>query len=144
MVDNICPECGDRLIFYRRGSSQGCNCRNPRCEYGFTTTYIPDIQLDETVYHLYITSLGDNWKQALVFLSRQFNLGINAARKFKIPGQLLISTDAAEIFKVRKMLSEKGISVAIAPEYKYDVWDDKPQGNLSWIDNSVDAEMRDR
>ena len=131
MVDNICPECGDILVFYRRGSSQGCNCRNPRCEYGFATTYIPDIQLDETVYSLYITSLGDNWKQAIVFISLQFNLGINTARQFKEPGKLLCSGSAVEVFRLREKLKQKGISVAIAPEYRYDVWDDKPQGEFT-------------
>lgn len=125
-----CPECGNRLIFYRQDSTQGYNCLNPKCEYGFATTYIPEIELDETVYSLYITSLGDNWKQAIVFLSLRFNLGINAARKFKDFQELLLSGNAAEIFRVREELNRKGISVAIEPEYKYDVWDDKTQGEF--------------
>ena len=123
---NVCPECSDRLIFYRQDSTQSCNCLNPKCEYGFATTYIPEIELDETVYSLYITSLGDDWKQAMVFLSLRFNLGINAARKFKDSRELLLSGSAAEIFKVREELNRKGISVAIEPEYQYNVWDDKP------------------
>ena len=129
-ADNICPECGNRLVFYRRGSTQGCYCRNTKCEYGFATTYIPEIQEDETVYSLYITSLGNDWKQAIVFLSLQFNLDLNTARKFKDSRKLFLLGSAANIFKVREKLNTKGISVKIEPDYKYDVWDDKPQGEF--------------
>ena len=106
-ANTICPECGNHLIFYRQDSSKGCYCRNAKCEYGFVTSYFPEIVLDKTIYSLYITSLGNNPKQAIVFISLQFNLNINTARKFKGSGKLLFSGSAAEIFKVREKTKSK-------------------------------------
>ena len=125
-----CPECGN-LIFFGRGSSQGCYCIKPDCEYGFATTYIPEIETDPTIYEVYITSLGTNWKQNIVFIALNFNLNINEARKFKVPRQLLLKANAAKVFEVRQKLQERKIEIAIEPKYKYDVYDTNPQSKFT-------------
>ena len=128
-LENNCPECGN-VVFYRRDSTQGCYCIKSNCEYGFATTYIPEIETDLTVYEIYIISLGTNQKQNIVFLALHFNLNINEAVKFKIPGKLLLKANAVKVFKVRQTLRERAIEILIKPEYKYDVWDTNPQGEI--------------
>ena len=130
-----CPECGN-LVFFRRGSSQGCYCLKSDCEYGFATTYIPEIETDPTIYEVYITSLGTDYQQNIVFLALNFNLNINEARKFKIPGQLLLKADAVKVFEVRQKLCDRAIEIAIEPKYKYEVWDANPQGEFADKTNS--------
>ena len=124
-LEDNCPECGN-LVFFRHGSSQGCYCLKPNCKYGFATTYIPEIMADETIYKVYVTSLGTSWKQNIVFLALNFNLNINEARKFKIPGQLLLKANAVKVFEVRQKLRDREIEIAIEPKYKYDTWNTNP------------------
>lgn len=64
-------------------------------------------------------------------MTLNFNLNIEEARKYKNPGRLLLSGNAVKIFQVREKLKTKQISIAITPEYKYDVWDANPQGEFS-------------
>ena len=129
-LEDNCPECGN-LVFFRRGSSQGCYCLKSGCRYGFATTYIPEIETDPTVYEVYVTSLGTNWQQNIVFLALNFNLSINEARQFKIPGQLLLKANAVKVFEVRQKLSDREIDLAIEPNYKYDTWDSNPEDEFT-------------
>lgn len=128
-LENNCPECGN-LVYFRKNLSQGYYCLKSECDYGYATTYIPEISRDRTIYQVYISSLGDNWKQALVFLVLKFNLGIQEALKFKQPGQLLLTGDAVKVFDMRERLASKNIKIAISPTYRYDVWDINPQGEF--------------
>lgn len=139
-LENDCPECGN-LVFFRKNFSQGYYCLKSECNYGYATTYIPEILKDCTVYEVYISSLGDNWKQAIVFLALKFNLNLKEARKFKTLKKLLFTGNAAEVFKIRSKLQEKGIKIKILPTYKYDVWDNLPQGEFS-IDQFEAKELK--
>lgn len=129
-LEDICPECGN-LVFYRKNSTQGCFCSKSGCNYGYATTYIPEIHKDLTLYKIFILSLGDNWKRNIVFLSLKFEINIQEAREFKTPGKLLLTADAVEIFHIRQQLKSRGIEIEIIPKYIYEVWDNNPQGEFS-------------
>ena len=121
--EDICPKCGGNLVFFRQNSTQGYYCSKSDCQYSCVTTYLPEIVKDTTIYEVYITSLGTNWKQNIVFLALNFNLNIQEARKFKIPGQLLLKADAVKVFEIRQRLRDRKINIVIKPKYKYDMWD---------------------
>jgi hypothetical protein len=94
----------------------------------FQDRSIPEIEINSTPYKIFVLSLGENWKQNIVFLSLKFDLNIKEARQFKTSGKLLLTADAVRIFHVRQQLIDRGIE--IIPKYPYEVWDNNPQGEF--------------
>jgi hypothetical protein len=88
-------------------------------------SYVPEIVRDETIYEVYIASLGEKWNKALAYISIKFGIEIQEVIKFKKnPRKLLFAGNAVEVFALRNELGDRGIKVKIEPEFKYDIFDD--------------------
>jgi hypothetical protein len=85
-----------------------------------------EIVKDETIYEVYIASLGEKWNKALAYISIKFGIEIKEVIKFKKnPKKLLFAGNAVEVFALRNELSYRGIKVKIEPKFKYDVFDEE-------------------
>jgi hypothetical protein len=88
-------------------------------------SYVPEIVKDETIYKVYIASLGEKWNKSLAYISIKFGIEIKEVIKFKKNStKLLFSGNAVEVFALKNELSDRDIEVKIEPEFKYDIFDD--------------------
>ena len=136
-----CPGCGNAYHF-RLGSSQGLRCRVDGCHWGVVTTYVPAILEDPTSYTLSISSLPDNSLESVARLALRFNIPLPEARSLRasLP-KPVYSGGAADVFALREELLAQKYGVTIGPHFKYDVFDDLPQGEFPLTAEDI-AELR--
>ena len=118
-----CPGCGNAYNF-RQGGSQGCACKIDECEFGYATTYIPEIILDSTIYKVFVEDWGIDWKRALVKIALKLNISVGELRKSKNNREYcLVQGYAQYIFHFRSELNPLGLILRIEPEFPYDIFD---------------------
>lgn len=118
MQHEACDRCGGELEFRREGSVQGLYCKN--CGWAQVTTYIQEIELDETKYKVFVSG-GDFHNESHVrAVSKVSGLNFVAARKLLQDRHATVLEDVAT--KVRQALitlSAAGLQYEIRPPFKW-------------------------
>ena len=118
MQPTECEVCGGEVEFRREGSTQGLYCKN--CDWALVTTYIPKIDLDETIYRIRITESDfhdENQVRAVATIS-----GVNfiAARKLlQEKNPIVLEGEASKVKQAKQRLIDAGLRFEIFPEFNY-------------------------
>lgn len=113
-----CEVCGGDLVFRREGGTQGYFCKS--CDWAVVTTYIPDIQLDETLYEVFV--IGGDYQngQQVKAVAAVSGLNFLAARQLlKIQRSMVFKGKAVKVKEIRGILADAGLSFEIFPEFPY-------------------------
>ena len=68
----ICEKCKGKMNWSIEGATQGWRC--PMCGWNIITTYIEDIDRDETEYSLYIKNVTEVDVEKIKFVAKQLML----------------------------------------------------------------------
>ena len=68
----ICEKCKGKMNWSIEGATQGWRC--PMCGWNIITTYIEDIDRDETEYSLYIKNVTEVDAEKIKFVAKQLML----------------------------------------------------------------------
>lgn len=118
MQPNTCEACGQKVEFRREGSTQGLFCTN--CDWALVTTYIPQIELDETLYSVRISGTDLHDKNHIRAVSAVTGLNFIAARKLLQQDRpLVFEGKAPKVLEVRDTLASAGLSYLITPRFDY-------------------------
>lgn len=117
--DDKCEVCGRELEFRREGSVQGFYCKS--CDWAVVTTYIPEIQLDETIYELRVSGADFHNENHVRTVSAVSGLNFIAARKLLQQQEkpLVFAGKAPTIQDRRDKLAAVGFSIEISPPFRY-------------------------
>ena len=69
----ICEKCKGKMNWSIEGATQGWRC--PMCGWNIITTYIEDIDRDETEYSLYIKNVTEVDAEKIKFVAKQSGAG---------------------------------------------------------------------
>jgi hypothetical protein len=119
MASERCEKCGGELEYRREGSVQGLYCK--QCGWQVVTTYIPEIEVDETDYEVRARG-GDFHNEAHVkavadVSGRNF---LGARKLLQESEPLVFRGKAPGVARVREVLGAAGIAYRIAPPFPYD------------------------
>jgi hypothetical protein len=114
-----CDACGGELEFRREGSVQGYYCKN--CGWSVVTTYIPEVELDETIYQVRVSGADyHNEAQVRAVASAAGTNFIEARRLLKDdPHPLIFEGRANQVVKARAALVAVGLRFAISPQFNH-------------------------
>jgi hypothetical protein len=117
-MNGKCEGCGGELEYRINGSVQGYFCE--RCGWAVVTTYIPEIDLDDTKYSVFACG-GDYKKDAHVrAVSEVAGVNFLSARKLlQQERPTVFQGRARAVEKVRVVLAEAGLSCEISPSFPY-------------------------
>ena len=113
----ICEKCGNEMKPLSDIYPIGMTC--PNCGWGWATTYIDPINLDESDYHIILVS-GDNSLTTIKKVSETANCNFVEAKKMieKAPVEIFCGK-AVAVKAVKKKLEAANIDVKIEPEFPY-------------------------
>ena len=118
MQNEKCEQCGGALEFRKNGSVQGYFCKG--CDWALVTTFIPDIQLDETQYTIAVS--GGDYHNELhikaVADASQINF-LSARKLLQQVNPEVFKGEATKVIKVRESLSSAGLICNINPPFSY-------------------------
>ena len=75
----ICKECKGKMNWKIEDSTQGWWC--PVCGWSIVTTYIDDIDMDDTEYSLYIINMKEIDKEKIKLVAKIANVNFVIAKK---------------------------------------------------------------
>lgn len=75
----ICEKCKEKMNWSIEGAAQGWRC--PMCGWNIMTTYIDEINTDETEYSLYIESVIDIDTEKIKFVAKTANVNFVIAKQ---------------------------------------------------------------
>ena len=115
-----CEQCNSEMIFKINKGTQGWYC--PQCNWNLVTSYIEDLNIDETEYSLYIkikkTSVIDFEKIKIV--SKIANVNYVNAKKMLELNEICILTAKAPVIKAAiSTLKEFHIDYFVNPKFLY-------------------------
>lgn len=118
MQPTKCEACGSGLEFRRESSTQGFYCKN--CDWSLVTTYIPPIDVDDTVYCVRLSG-GDFHNEAQIrAVAAASSLNFIAARKLlQQENPMVFEGDAPKVKQIRDSLINAGLEPEIFPQFKY-------------------------
>ena len=118
MQPSKCEVCGGEVEFRQEGSTQGYFCKC--CDWALVTTYIPQIQLDETTYEVFVTGGDYRNEQQVKAVSTASGLNFLAARKLlQLERSMVFQGEAAKVKEIRETLANVGLHLEISPEFPY-------------------------
>jgi len=115
----ICEKCNTEMNYFQNGQSHGWTC--PNCDNGLVTSYIDDMQLDETVYEVTLLPNNNPSTADLKILSKISGLNILESKKLAAEGGELIKGQAHKISDSINQIKDTDLSYNISPDYPYDV-----------------------
>ena len=121
--DNVtrCENCGTVMVHAIQDSIQGLRC--PKCgNWGFITTYIPEIKEDQTIYEIHLISGKDSTieKGQLKVISKICNCNyLEAEKKLSSEDICIAKVSAEEAYEIIKSMKDSGLSYTVAPDFKY-------------------------
>ena len=75
----ICEKCKGKMNWSIEGATHGWRC--PMCGWNIITTYIEDIDRDETEYSLYIKNVTEVDAEKIKFVAKTSNVNFVIARQ---------------------------------------------------------------
>ena len=114
----ICEKCNTEMNYFQNGQSQGWTC--PNCGNGLVTSYIDDMQLDETVYKVSLLPSNNPSTVNLKVLSKITGLNILESKKLAIEGGELLKGRAHKIADAIHQIKSTVLAISINPNYPYD------------------------
>lgn len=118
METSKCEACGGEVEFRRKEHVQGLFCKT--CDWSVVTTYIPEIDLDETVYRLHAIG-GDFHSDAHVRAVSQIS-GLNfigARSLLQQDEPLVLEARAPRVLEAKTRMHEVGMKTKISPPFSY-------------------------
>jgi hypothetical protein len=118
MQNQKCEQCGGELEFRTKGSVQGYFCKT--CDWALVTTFIPDIQLDETIYKVTIADGDYRNKSQIKAVAEISNINFLSAQKLLRQRNVMIfQGEAPRVLKVRDTLNAVSLTYDIQPPFPY-------------------------
>ena len=113
----ICEKCGNEMKPLSDIYPIGMTC--PNCGWGWATTYIDSINLDESDYHVILVS-NDNSLSIIKMVSETSNCNYVEAKKLieNAPVEIF-SGKAVEVKTIKEKLETANIKFRIEPEFPY-------------------------
>lgn len=113
----ICEKCGAEMKPLSDIYPVGMTC--PNCGWGWATTYIDPINLDESDYHMILVS-GDNSLSNIKLVSETANCNYVEAKKLieNAPVEIYCGK-AVEVKAIKGKLEAASIDFKIEPEFPY-------------------------
>ena len=100
------------------GATQGWRC--PVCGWNIITTYIEDIDSDETEYSLYIKNVTEVDAEKIKFIAKTANVNFVIAKKMLEKKEAcILKAKAPKIKTVIVKLQELGINFKVTPSFYY-------------------------
>ena len=101
---------------YIKGSSCGMECVN--CGWGWATTYIEPIKLDDKEYTLCVFPVENPSVEIIRCIAQLFSCNFLNSKK-KLQQEIIIVDKAASIFSISSKLRQNNIPYVITPEFPY-------------------------
>jgi hypothetical protein len=118
MQPKICEVCGGEVEFRREGSVQGFFCKS--CDWSLVTTYIPEIELDETVYQVYVSDSNFRDEHQVRAVSEISGLNFLSVRKLLQQEHPMVFEGAApKVLQALAMLEAVRLRYEIQPPFRW-------------------------
>ena len=113
----ICEKCGNEMKPLSEIYPIGMTC--PNCGWGWATTYIEPINLDESDYHVILTA-SDNSLTVIKTVSEVANCNyIEAKKPINNAPVEVFHGQAVEVKSIKEKLEAANIDFTIEPEFPY-------------------------
>ena len=112
-----CEKCNNEMNYFQENQTCGWTC--PQCGNSIATTYISDLQLDETLYTLTLEPTDSASASDLKVLSKLSGLTVLKAKQLTINGGIIATDKASLIKEYRDNLELTGLKYIISPDFKY-------------------------
>lgn len=113
-----CKKCNREMTLEINGTTQGWYC--PVCGLNIVTSYIEDINIDETEYALYIKETADLDFEKIKTIAKISGVNYIEARKMLETKEMsILKAKAKEIKEAIKKLEEFRIDYCITPKFGY-------------------------
>jgi hypothetical protein len=113
-----CEACGGDIEFRREDSVQGLSCKN--CDWAVVTTYIPQIDIDETIYRVRVSDADFRNENHVRIVSAVSGLNFLAARRLlQQEKPLVYEGKAPDVLQAREKLVNAGLRTEISPQFNY-------------------------
>lgn len=114
----LCEKCKNKMYWRIQGSTQGWIC--PACGWGIVTTYIDEIDADETEYSLYIRNVVGIDKEKISFVAKAANVNYVIAKHMLEEEQTcILKAKASKIKATITKLQELKMDFNVIPYFKY-------------------------
>jgi len=114
----VCEKCGGALVIRQEGNTQGLYCT--KCNWSVVTTHIPEFMLDSTKYEVRVCRGDYRNGQHVKAVSKVSSMNFLASRKLLQEVEpLVFSGEAADVIRVREILSAAGMVCEINPEFRW-------------------------
>lgn len=113
-----CENCGTATEYSLEGSTACWRC--PNCGWSVVTTSIPEIELDETKYSVFVTASDYKNKEQVKAVSEVSGKNFLEARKAMQEERVLIlQEEAVTVAKARDLLQKSGVGFEIEPKFPF-------------------------
>lgn len=113
----ICEKCGAEMKPLSEIYPIGMTC--PNCGWGWATTYIDPINLDENDYHMILVS-SENSFSNIKIISEIANCNfIDAKKKIENAPTVIFIGKAVDVKNIIERLDNTKISIKIEPDFPY-------------------------
>ena len=114
----VCEKCRQNMNWCVEGSTQVWRC--PACGWNIVTSYIDDIDHDDTVYSLYISCSSEVDKRIIKLVSKIANVNfVTAKQMLKEKKICILRAKAPKIKDAIEDLQELGICYNVSPSFDY-------------------------
>lgn len=114
----LCEQCGQKMNWRIEGSAQGWNC--PACGWGVVTTYISQIDADQTEYSLYMKNVSDIDLDRIRFVAQTANVNFLTARQMLEKKEVcLMKAKASKIRETIVKMQELNIEYSVFLAFYY-------------------------
>lgn len=114
----ICEKCKKKMKWSIEGATQGLRC--PTCGWNIITTYIDDINTDETEYSLYIEKVTEVDTEKIKFVAKTANVNFVIAKQMLEKKEAcILKAKAPGIKAVIAKLQGLDIDFSVNPSFKY-------------------------
>ena len=114
----ICEKCKGKMHWSVEGATQGWRC--PMCGWNIITTYIEDIDSDETEYSLCIKNVTEVDEEKIKFVAKTANVNFVLAKQMLEKRETcILKAKAPKIKTVIVKLRELGIEFNVTPSFHY-------------------------
>jgi hypothetical protein len=113
-----CEKCNSEMIGFKEKSVQGVKC--PNCGWSILTSYINEINTDNTVYTISISKVKKVNISQIKLIAKLVNVNYLQAKEILLSGKTKIyEAKAPKIKKMIDDLEKEEISYTVFPEFKY-------------------------
>lgn len=100
------------------GATQGWRC--PACGWNIITTYVDEINVDETEYSLYIRNVQEIDKEKIKFIAKTANVNFVIAKQMLQETEVcILKAKAPDIKVIIAKLQELNIDFNVSPMFKF-------------------------